>query len=42
MLTDRYDTTAVPGTNLWSTIDLELQEYGEKLMREQDRINCCH
>ena len=28
----RFDTTAIPGTNLWSTIDLELQEYGEKLM----------
>ncbi len=28
----RYDTTAIPGTNLWSTIDLQLQEYGEHLM----------
>lgn len=28
----RYDTVAVPGTNLWSTLDLGLQEYGEKLM----------
>ena len=31
----RYDTVAVPGTNLWSTIDLNLQEYGEKLMRNK-------
>ena len=29
----RYDTTSVPGTNLYSTIDLKLQEYGEMLMR---------
>lgn len=31
----KYDTIAVPGTNLWSTIDLNLQEYGEKLMRNK-------
>ncbi len=31
----RYDTVAVPGTNLWSTIDLTLQEYGEKLMQNK-------
>jgi penicillin-binding protein 2 len=31
----RYDTTAVPGTNLYSTIDLNLQEYGEKLMHNK-------
>ncbi len=31
----RYDTVAVPGTNLWSTIDLNLQEYGERLMRNK-------
>ena len=31
----RYDTVAVPGANLWSTIDLNLQEYGEKLMRNK-------
>jgi penicillin-binding protein 2 len=31
----RFDTTSVPGTNLWSTIDLGLQEYGEKLMRNK-------
>ncbi len=31
----RYDTVAVPGTNLWTTIDLNLQEYGEKLMRNK-------
>jgi penicillin-binding protein 2 len=31
----RYDTVAVPGTNLWSTIDLNLQEFGEKLMRNK-------
>ncbi len=28
----RYDTVAIPGTNLWTTIDLGLQEYGEYLM----------
>lgn len=27
-----YDTAAVPGTNLVSTLDLGLQQYGEKLM----------
>lgn len=27
-----YDTTAVPGQNITSTIDLLLQEYGERLM----------
>ena len=31
----RYDTVAIPGTNLWSTIDLTLQEYGEKLMQNK-------
>jgi len=31
----RYDTIAVPGTNLWSTIDLTLQEYGERLMQNK-------
>jgi len=31
----RYDTTAVPGTNLWSTIDLDLQVYGENLMQNK-------
>ena len=31
----RYDTVSVPGANLWSTIDLNLQEYGEKLMRNK-------
>ncbi len=31
----RYDTVAVPGTNLWSTIDLTLQEYGERLMQNK-------
>lgn len=31
----RYDTVAVPGTNLWSTIDINLQEYGELLMRNK-------
>ncbi|NLD63060.1 MAG: penicillin-binding protein 2 [Bacteroidales bacterium] len=32
----RYDTVAVPGTNLWSTIDLTLQEYGEQLMQNKN------
>lgn len=27
-----YDTLSVPGTNLISTLDLELQQYGEKLL----------
>jgi len=31
----RYDTVAIPGTNLWSTIDLTLQEYGERLMQNK-------
>ena len=28
----KYDTLAIPGVNLTSTIDIELQKYGEKLM----------
>lgn len=28
----KYDTLSIPGSNLTSTIDLDLQEYGEKLM----------
>jgi penicillin-binding protein 2 len=31
----RYDTVSIPGTNLYSTIDLNLQEYGEKMMRNK-------
>ncbi|MDX9773498.1 MAG: penicillin-binding protein 2 [Bacteroidales bacterium] len=31
----KYDTIAIPGTNLWSTIDVSLQEYGEKLMQNK-------
>lgn len=31
----RYDTAAIPGTNLWSTLDLSLQEYGERLMQNK-------
>lgn len=31
----RYDTVSVPGTNLYSTIDLSLQEYGERLMKNK-------
>ncbi len=31
----RYDTVASPGTNLWSTLDLSLQEYGERLMQNK-------
>lgn len=31
----RFDTIAMPGTNLYSTIDLDLQEYGEQLMRNK-------
>lgn len=29
----RYDTLSIPGKNLYSTLDLELQKYGEQLMR---------
>jgi len=29
----KYDTLAIPGLSLISTIDLQLQEYGEKLMK---------
>ncbi len=32
-LQGRYDTVPVPGADLTSTIDIVLQEYGEKLMR---------
>lgn len=28
-----YDTAAIPGKSLWSSLDKELQEYGEKLMQ---------
>ena len=28
-----YDVSAVPGKNIWSSIDKELQEYGEQLMQ---------
>lgn len=31
----RYDTVSVPGTNLVSTIDIDLQEYGERLMNNK-------
>ena len=31
----KYDTTSVPGTNLWSTIDIDLQAYGENLMQNK-------
>ncbi|MCU0434057.1 MAG: penicillin-binding protein 2 [Bacteroidia bacterium] len=30
-----YDTAAVPGKNLYSTLDAELQQYGEKLMQNK-------
>jgi penicillin-binding protein 2 len=29
----KYDTVAVPGKSLYSTIDIDLQEYGERLMK---------
>lgn len=29
----KYDTAAIPGKDLWTTIDKELQEYGELLMQ---------
>ena len=31
----RYDTISSPGTNLWSSIDMNLQAYGELLMRNK-------
>ncbi|MDD3725477.1 MAG: penicillin-binding transpeptidase domain-containing protein, partial [Bacteroidales bacterium] len=31
----KYDTAAIAGENLYSTIDLELQEYAEKLMQNK-------
>ena len=31
----RYDTMPVPGENLYSTIDINLQEYAERLMRNK-------
>lgn len=31
----KYDSAAVAGKNLYSTIDAELQEYGEKLMKNK-------
>ncbi len=31
----RYDTTSAPGTDLWSSIDINLQAYGELLMRNK-------
>ena len=31
----RFDTVAIPGTSLWSTLDLSLQEYGERLMQNK-------
>lgn len=31
----RYDTIALPGLNLISSIDIELQQYGEKLMQNK-------
>lgn len=29
----KYDTAAIPGKDLWTTLNKELQEYGEKLMQ---------
>jgi penicillin-binding protein 2 len=31
----KYDIAAVPGQNLWASIDKDLQEYGELLMQEK-------
>ncbi len=31
----KYDTAAIPGYNITTTIDLELQEYGEMLMKNK-------
>ena len=30
-----FDTIAVPGRNIWSSIDMKLQEYGEMLMQNK-------
>lgn len=31
----KYDTLAIPGTNLYTSIDLDLQKYGEQLMQNK-------
>lgn len=31
----KYDTLALPGLNLYSSLDIELQKYGEELMRNK-------
>lgn len=30
-----FDTVAIPGINIWSSIDMKLQEYGEMLMQNK-------
>lgn len=30
-----FDTVAIPGINIWSSIDMKLQEYGEMLMKNK-------
>lgn len=30
-----FDTVAIPGKSIWSSIDMKLQEYGEKLMQNK-------
>lgn len=35
-LEGRYDTVAAPGSDLTTTIDIELQAYGEKLLRNKN------
>lgn len=35
-LDGRYDTVAVPGLDLSTTLDLELQEYGERLLQNKN------
>ena len=37
----RYDTLAVPGQNIYTTIDPVLQEYGEKLMQNKKGSIVC-
>jgi hypothetical protein len=37
-----FDELPTPGVDLTSSIDLQLQLYGEKLMKRQARLHRCH
>ena len=30
-----FDTVPIPGTNIWSSIDIPLQKYGEELLQNK-------